>query len=142
MHPYKVDKRAWRDNDNCISLDAEYAIDVPKASASLSAYCATLVLSLALSHSLFASLARAAHSLCLCTHYVPTHRHTPQGHKANHAFANNAEYVPVYHPRFGHIKGIRAVKPIAAGSEVLVNYGYTSQMPKWYRELHQALQKP
>ena len=63
MHPYKVDKRAWRDNDNCISLDAEYAIDVPKASASLSAYCATLVLSLALSLSLslFASLARAAH---------------------------------------------------------------------------------
>ena len=95
----------------------------------------------ALSLSLCFARARTR-TLSLCTHYVPTRRHTPQGHKANHAFANNAEYVPVYHPRFGHIKGIRAVKPIAAGSEVLVNYGYTNQMPKWYRELHQALQKP
>ena len=87
MHPYKVDKRAWRDNDNCISLDAEYAIDVPKTSASLSAYCATLVLSLSLSLSLTLCFARARGALVLALflslHTLRTHTQThtpgPQG---------------------------------------------------------------
>ena len=95
----KVDKRPWRLNDNCISLDAECAIDVPSAFASTRVYTATV------------------------------------GHKANHSFEPNAKYVEVFHPRFGHIKGIRALKPILARHEVLVHYGYTNQMPKWYKQV-------
>jgi histone-lysine N-methyltransferase SETD7 len=78
----KVDRRAWRDNGNCISLDSQHAIDVPEVHASLDAYSATV------------------------------------GHKANHAFRNNARYVEVYHPRFGHIKGIRALHHLKPGEEV------------------------
>jgi histone-lysine N-methyltransferase SETD7 len=95
----KVNKRPWRLNDNCISLDADCAIDVPLDFASTDTYRATV------------------------------------GHKANHSFEPNAKYVQVFHPRFGHIKGIRAVRAIRPREEVLVDYGYTSQMPKWYREI-------
>ncbi len=68
------------------------------------------------------------------------------GHKANHAFVQNAKYdlFPA-HPRFGTIKlhsinfknknkldfslttwqrCIRTIKPVAAGAEILVDYGY------------------
>ena len=95
----KVDRRPWRLNDNCISLDADCAIDVPCHMASTDVYRATI------------------------------------GHKANHSFEPNAEYVQVFHPRFGHIKGIRALRPILPHTEVLVHYGYTNQMPKWYKQV-------
>lgn len=32
------------------------------------------------------------------------------GHKANHSFTNNCIYEPCWHPRFGHIKMLRAVR--------------------------------
>ena len=38
----QVDRRPWRSNDNCISLDADVAIDVPKAYSSLDTYRATV----------------------------------------------------------------------------------------------------
>lgn len=54
------------------------------------------------------------------------------GHKANHAAEPNAEYRHVTHPRFGHIKSIWAIKDIAAGDEILVEYGYTDECPSWF----------
>jgi len=59
------------------------------------------------------------------------------GHKANHAHDNNAEYAPFIHPRFGFIKSVRAISPIAAGEEITVDYGYDLEgedgVPGWYR---------
>jgi histone-lysine N-methyltransferase SETD7 len=57
------------------------------------------------------------------------------GHKANHHQKEqvNAEYAPVFNPRFGNIKCVRSIKPIKAGEEICVDYGYTNQMPAWYR---------
>ncbi|EKX55321.1 hypothetical protein GUITHDRAFT_99101 [Guillardia theta CCMP2712] len=97
-----VDKRAWKMNGNCISLDEEFAIDVPPEHSSIDRYCASL------------------------------------GHKANHSFQPNAEYAPCFHPRFGHIKCIRALRRMEAGEEVLVHYGYTNQMPRWYLQIKRA----
>ncbi len=34
------------------------------------------------------------------------------GHKVNHSFENNAEWLLVEHPRFGLIRGLRAAMPI------------------------------
>lgn len=56
------------------------------------------------------------------------------GHKANHRLPNNAEYAPCLHPRFGHIKCVRAVRALAAGEEVTVDYGYSDERPPWYRD--------
>ena len=94
----EVDTRPWECNDNTISLDDEWVIDVPKAFASVEHYAASL------------------------------------GHKANHSHTlQNAEYFfPCFHPRFGLIKGIRAIKDVTAGDEILVVYGYTDEMPSWY----------
>jgi len=38
----QVDRRPWRSNDNCISLDEDVAIDVPRAYSSLATYRATV----------------------------------------------------------------------------------------------------
>lgn len=106
--PHKiVDRRPWRDNSNCISLDETYAIDVPLEYASTSVYCASL------------------------------------GHKANHAFgsAQNAEYALFWHPRWGDIKCVRAIRDIPEGEEVLVAYGYAAKGgPEWYKQARKAWQ--
>ena len=56
------------------------------------------------------------------------------GHKANHSHQDkvNAEYAPVFNPRFGNIKCVRSIKPIKAGEEICVDYGYTLEKPDWY----------
>jgi [histone H3]-lysine4 N-methyltransferase len=80
------------------------------------------------------------------------------GHKANHAFANNAEYEIYEHPRFGLIKCLRTRRAVAAGEELTVAYGYDDALlgqlpldsplleaPDWYRLLlraHRAGQMP
>ena len=40
-----------------------------------------------------------------------------------------------------HIKGIRAIREIQPNEEVLVDYGYTNQMPKWYRQVWECTKK-
>ena len=54
------------------------------------------------------------------------------GHKANHSSRPNAEYRAVFHPRFGLIKSVWAIEPIAKGTEILVDYGYTDDRPPWF----------
>ncbi len=57
-------------------------------------------------------------------------------HKANHSNAPNAEWALVEHPRFGLIRGLRAVRDIAEGQEVLVNYHMNlADAPLWYRRV-------
>lgn len=58
------------------------------------------------------------------------------GHKANHSFTPNAQYLPLYHPRFGDVKSVVAMSPIKKGEEITVDYGYASHSkgPKWYQE--------
>lgn len=62
------------------------------------------------------------------------------GHKANHSFTSNSKYDVFDHPRFGFIKCIRTLEPVAAGEEVTVYYGYDEAdideedgVPEWYR---------
>eukprot|EP01133_Synstelium_polycarpum_P015755 gene15755-18722_t len=58
------------------------------------------------------------------------------GHKANHSRSNNTVYRTCYHPRFGDIKCIRSIKPIAKGDEILVDYDYEEKdKPEWYKAL-------
>lgn len=53
---------------------------------------------------------------------------TTLGHKANHAFHNNAVYVQFsMHPVLGAIFSLVAVKDIKAGAEVFTNYGYSTK---------------
>lgn len=58
------------------------------------------------------------------------------GHKANHSHSaekRTARYAMCLHPRLGLIKSIRTLdKPVKAGTELLVDYGYTDEMPDWY----------
>jgi histone-lysine N-methyltransferase SETD7 len=54
------------------------------------------------------------------------------GHKANHAPVHNAKYAPAWHPRFGCIKRVVAIRDIEAGEEVTVDYGYTDERPDWF----------
>ncbi|KAJ4462086.1 putative histone-lysine N-methyltransferase SETD7 [Paratrimastix pyriformis] len=74
--------------------------------------------------------------------YVPTSAYCATlAHKANHSFTPNAEYCRFMHPRFGDIKGIRALdKVIPAGTEITVLYGYSrGEGPQWYRALAKSL---
>jgi len=55
-------------------------------------------------------------------------------HKANHSFTPNCEWTLFEHPRFGLIRALTSVKPIARGEEILVNYMMTlAKSPDWYR---------
>lgn len=61
------------------------------------------------------------------------------GHKANHSFTPNAKYDTYFHhPIFGKIKCIRTLKDITKGQEILVDYGYTDEIPEWYETLMKA----
>ncbi|CAG9464201.1 unnamed protein product [Pedinophyceae sp. YPF-701] len=55
------------------------------------------------------------------------------GHKANHSFLNNARYAPLFHPRHGAIKCVRAIKDIPAGQEITVRYDYDHGWGNWPR---------
>ncbi|EGG13759.1 histone-lysine N-methyltransferase [Cavenderia fasciculata] len=79
----------------------------------------------------------------------PSHSLTTQycaslGHKANHSFQHNTVYKTCYHPRFGDIKCVTSIKPIAKGEEILVHYDYEEKdKPAWYKaieEVHQQQQ--
>lgn len=55
-------------------------------------------------------------------------------HKANHSFEPNVEWILFEHPRFGIIRGMRAMVDINAGDEILVNYSINlADSPEWYR---------
>jgi len=67
------------------------------------------------------------------------------GHKANHSFTPNSKYDRYDHPRFGKIKCIRTIKPVKAGEELTVEYGYdhnglginNPDAPQWYKSQYQ-----
>eukprot|EP00762_Andalucia_godoyi_P002265 ANDGO_07544.mRNA.1 Histone-lysine N-methyltransferase SETD7 len=63
------------------------------------------------------------------------------GHKANHAPKKsmmNAKYGRVWHPRFGHIRCVQAIKDIAKDEEILVDYMYRDKdIPPWYPVLEE-----
>lgn len=61
------------------------------------------------------------------------------GHKANHSFTPNSKYDKCEHPRFGKIKCIRTIKPVAPYEELTVEYGYDhskldTDAPQWYKD--------
>ena len=59
-------------------------------------------------------------------------------HKACHAFKENAnaEFRPIFHPRFGMIVGLFSKRPISRDAEILVDYQYSSiqSAPTWYQQ--------
>lgn len=57
-------------------------------------------------------------------------------HKSNHSFTPNGEWSLFEHPRFGLVRSITAMKDIAKGEEILVNYTMTiAKSPDWYRQV-------
>ena len=55
-------------------------------------------------------------------------------HKANHSFEPNVEWILFEHPRFGLIRGLKAIKDIDEDEEILVNYSINlADSPEWYR---------
>lgn len=44
--------------------------------------------------------------------------------QCNHSFEHNAEYDNYWHPRFGSIIAMKAVRDIAEGEELTILYGY------------------
>lgn len=65
------------------------------------------------------------------------------GHKVNHSFLKaNVEYDYVYHPRFGFIMSVVAIRDIERHEELATNYGYecgthTANLPQWYKDAYQ-----
>ena len=56
-------------------------------------------------------------------------------HKANHSFNPNCQYVPVEHPRFGRIPGLKTIKAVRKGEELFSHYKYDMVLaPNWYVE--------
>ena len=54
--------------------------------------------------------------------------------KANHSFQPNADWILMEHPRFGLIRGLRAIRDILPDEEILVNYSINlADSPEWYR---------
>ena len=62
------------------------------------------------------------------------------GHKVNHSFLKaNVAFGQAFHPRFGNIRTIYAIKDIPRHEEILVNYGYQigTNVPEWYADLYE-----
>ena len=58
-------------------------------------------------------------------------------HKTNHSFRPGARFCLFDHPRFGDIPAIKSLRPLTAGTEVLVNYQYSfDSAPPWYQQLN------
>ena len=75
----------------------------------------------------------------LCIDHPPEYRHvkdyrTTLGHKVNHNLAGtNVLYGFVRHPSHGPVVGHVAIKPIAKGQEIFVDYNYDlDNAPQWY----------
>lgn len=56
------------------------------------------------------------------------------GHKVNHSFQPNCEYVPFYHPTFGsQVLAVRSLRQLARGEELTCNYRYdVDDAPDWF----------
>ena len=60
---------------------------------------------------------------------------TTLGHKANHKFDNNVEYIAVDHPVLGGIAGLVATADIDVGEEVFAHYRFGNNVAiDWYME--------
>ena len=60
------------------------------------------------------------------------------GHKACHSFSPNSRFSQVFHPRWGKVVCIMALRDIARHEEITVSYGYKMTIaPKWYSDLWQ-----
>ena len=57
------------------------------------------------------------------------------GHKVNHSFKPNSEYVFFDSARFGVIRSVKTLKRIEKDEEMFAFYGYGPPGPKWYLEL-------
>ena len=95
-----VDDRSWRYNNNTISLDEDWCIDVPLKHSSSKKYTATL------------------------------------GHKVNSSPEPNCEYCECFHPFYGAIKGVRALRDIRKDEELFTFYDYKGEarVPHWYKQ--------
>ena len=64
-------------------------------------------------------------------------------HKICHSFVPNAKYSYAFHPKFGHIRCVIAIKDIQVDEEITCNYKYKlEKAPEWYKEcLKQYLQE-
>ena len=63
------------------------------------------------------------------------------GHKINHSFKYaNSRYGMAYHPRYGSVRAVYAIRHITREEEILANYGYKIcvEVPKWYAALYQT----
>lgn len=122
---YKSERRRWSENSNTIAL-----IDDDPAQADVDI------------------------DVGECWATTATYR-ASLAHKVNHTFPEgqrNAKYDMCLHPRFGLIKCVRTTKPVPAGGELFVDYGYTLTFdakgnvkgnagPLWYRKGFAANQK-
>ncbi len=77
-------------------------------------------------------------AITCCSRYCAT-----LGHKANHSSAPNARYDVFDHPLHGCIKCVRAIRGIAAGEEVTVDYGFDGVhgYPDWWQQQQQQQQQ-
>ena len=68
------------------------------------------------------------------------------GHKACHSFelaCKNSKFECIWHPRFGHIMSIVALRNIEQDDEILVNYNYDIRIaPDWYKKLWKEKHPP
>ena len=56
-------------------------------------------------------------------------------HKICHSFGPNAQYSYAFHPRFGRIRCVTAIKYIQKEEEITCNYKYKlEKAPEWYKE--------
>jgi histone-lysine N-methyltransferase SETD7 len=57
------------------------------------------------------------------------------GHKVNHSFDPNCQFVVAVHPCFGRIPAVKTIKPVHRGDELLVHYFMDMEETyEWYRE--------
>jgi hypothetical protein len=56
------------------------------------------------------------------------------GHKANHSFMPNSEFTQLFHPKFGEINEVIALRDIEEDEEIVTDYNYEFHQatPKWY----------
>merc|ERR1712038_994202 len=60
------------------------------------------------------------------------------GHKTNHSFLPNAEFVVYDHPKYGVVPCLTSNHDIQPGEEIFVHYGYDLDgCPDWYEEAWQ-----
>ncbi|KAL6041580.1 Histone-lysine N-methyltransferase setd7 [Balamuthia mandrillaris] len=146
------DERDWSQTSNALSIDDEWAVDVPPPFDSLQYYCASL-----------------GHKANHCFRFVDTieeweeERQEQQERKEDEenkkkrekeaeaeremgrkrertetepsVSNHNSVYHPYYHhPRFGKIKCLKSIRNIRKGEEIYVDYTYDEEdCPPWFR---------